>query len=157
MFNKHITPRTVVITSLLVRDKPLEAHASVKQSINRHRFRYRLGAELTTDQYLNQWWPSLMALMCVARPLWDNFIMINMDVCHGFYKLYMNAILALSKLSAKWSLIHLAPVTISALLRQVRHLLQGFDNQSLNYTMKCWMLFSSDLNCMWKLAMDCNL
>ena len=28
---KHITPCTVVITSLLVRDKPLEAPASVKQ------------------------------------------------------------------------------------------------------------------------------
>ena len=31
MFNKHITPCTVVITSLLVRDKPPEAPASVKQ------------------------------------------------------------------------------------------------------------------------------
>ena len=31
MFNKHITACTVVITSLLVRDKPLEASASVKR------------------------------------------------------------------------------------------------------------------------------
>ena len=32
MFNKHITPCTVVITSLLVRHKPLEAPASVNES-----------------------------------------------------------------------------------------------------------------------------
>ena len=31
MFNKHITPCTVVITFLLVRDTPLEAPASVKR------------------------------------------------------------------------------------------------------------------------------
>ena len=31
MFKKHITPCTVVITSLLVRDKALEAPASVKR------------------------------------------------------------------------------------------------------------------------------
>ena len=31
MFNKHITPCTVFITSLLVRDKPLEVPASVKR------------------------------------------------------------------------------------------------------------------------------
>ena len=33
---KHITPCTVVITSLLVRDKPLEAPASVKRSLLEH-------------------------------------------------------------------------------------------------------------------------
>ena len=31
MFNKHITPCTVVITSLLGRDKPIEAPAYVKR------------------------------------------------------------------------------------------------------------------------------
>ena len=37
---KHITPCTVVITSLLVRDKPLGASASVKRVTSRNRVTY---------------------------------------------------------------------------------------------------------------------
>ena len=44
----------------------------VQLTIFQHWFRKWLGAQQATTHYLNQWWPSSTANICVTRPQWVN-------------------------------------------------------------------------------------